>query len=226
MVLGASLLCSIIFVGLALFVVNAGNIGWEALSETWHFIFIAEGAILIIQLLLIMLFSLINRPAMDKLFAFTELLLSYKVAVVPFIPILMFAKDHGVYDIYLSVAQDILLIGFVMHIILLCILVYFTLKDTENMSIARICLIWSTPVILAVLFIIRIIAVSDILYIGELGGLLISFTIVFVAVLIGNLPYAIEPVYIISESSLFNPPSPQKIYNKRLKKKKRKKRKS
>ena len=228
MVFGASLLCSFLFVGMALLVVQAGNIGWNALSETWHFIFYAEGIVFVVQIALIILFSLINHSAMEKFSAFLELLFSYKMAVDPFIILLMFAKDHGVYDYYLPVVHNILQVGFFMNILLVCLIIYYIKKESNEisfLSIIKFMITLAVPVILAILFLIRIIIKSEILYIGDLGDILLVVTVIFICVLIGNLFYVIEPYHIISESTFFNPPTPQRIYVKRTKKKKRKKRK-
>ena len=227
MIFGASLLCSVLFIGMALFVVHAGNIGWDTLSEAWHFIFYAEGILFIVSIGWIILTSLINHSAMEKLSAFLELLLSYKLAVDPFITLLMFAKDHGVYDYYLPVVHNILLVGFLMHILLVSLFIYSHIEKSKEISlrsIIKFLLMMASPVILAILFLIKIIVGSEILYIGDLGDILLVVTGIFISVLIGNLLYAMEPYYIISESSFFNPPIPQQIYKKRPKKKKRKKR--
>ena len=107
-----------ILVGVSLFVANASTIGWNTLSTGWHRIYYIE-AVLFGFHLLILLLCLGNNGFSQKLLSIGMVLFTYKAALDPFLPVLMFSKDEGNYHLFLPLIIVILISGFVLHIIIL-----------------------------------------------------------------------------------------------------------
>lgn len=109
---------SSLFVGVSLAVANANTVGWDTLSSGWHWIYYAEGVLFGIHLLLILL-CWKNSAFNQKLLSFGIVLFTYKAAVDPYITVLMFSKDRGMYDDYLPFIIVTLIGGVMLHIIVM-----------------------------------------------------------------------------------------------------------
>lgn len=107
-----------LFVGVSLAVANANTVGWDTLSTAWHRIYYAEAVLFSFHLLVMLLFWW-NNAFTQKLLSVAVVLFTYKAAMDPFITVLMFSKDRGMYELYLPLILIILVGGLIIHIIVL-----------------------------------------------------------------------------------------------------------
>ncbi|WP_405101038.1 hypothetical protein [Oceanobacillus sp. FSL H7-0719] len=166
-----------LFVGVSLAVANANTVGWDTLSTAWHRIYYAE-AVLFGFHLLVMLFFWWNNAFTQKMLSIAVVLFTYKAAMDPFITVLMFSKDRGMYELYLPFILIILVGGLIIHIIVL--VKWFnslrsTVKTNEKSSKKR----KKNYILFPILFII--IAITSM---AIKNGLLGNFEIVFMAFII------------------------------------------
>ena len=107
-----------IFIGASLMVANANTIGWDTLSTGWHRIYCVE-AILFGFHFFILLFCWWNNAFCQKVLSVGMVLFTYKAAFDPYLALLMFSKDKGMYDLYVPFILVVLVSGILLHIILL-----------------------------------------------------------------------------------------------------------
>ncbi|MFE5729048.1 hypothetical protein ACFQ57_20240, partial [Heyndrickxia sporothermodurans] len=110
------------FVGLSFIVANANTIGWDQLSFGWHMLYYIEAILFTIQILIILLCRA-NNPFNQKVLIVGTVVFLYKMALDPFLMMIMFFKDSGVYESYAFVFYMILIFGFLFHILVLSILI-------------------------------------------------------------------------------------------------------
>lgn len=111
-------LLSGIFVGISFAVANANTIGWDTLSTGWHRIYYAEAVLFGFHLFLL-LFCWWNNAFSQKLLSIGMVILTYKAALDPYILVLMFSMDRGMYESYVPFILVILVSGLILHIIVL-----------------------------------------------------------------------------------------------------------
>ena len=213
--LGVFMFFSLIVIGVPYMVVNASNtvIGWENLSVIWKAIFWLQAVLFLFQLILIFLASGKSN--------FTQIILSiayviyaYKMALDPFVMILMFAKNDGVYDQFYPLVLGAIILGFIIHF-------YFlrrtfrglkAKRDKHNERKSASSLYMSVPIIFLLVSATGYIIKNDILGSNDNLFFLIVAFILLVALLIGAIEF-VKGAYCVIRFPSFrvNPSSsPQK----------------
>ncbi|MBL5773051.1 hypothetical protein B5V88_16375 [Heyndrickxia sporothermodurans] len=213
---------SIIVMGISLAVANANTIGWATLSNNWHVIYYIEAVLLILQILLI-LFCWAQTPFNQKILSLSRVIYTYKVALDPFIMIMMFAKDSGIYDSFAPLLLFIIAIGLLIHILVFMKLIKDLKKDHHNRKVKRLKSKMLILVIFVLVIITTIIFRSGLLKDLELLFMLFAFTIVYIGMLIGVCEFIIAAYCIFRYPSFSVNSPPKQQYVNKMKKRKRKK---
>ena len=212
--LGVFMFFSLIVMGVSYVAVNASNtvIGWENLSVIWKAIFWLQAVLFLFQLILIFLISGKSN--------FTQIVLSiayviytYKMALDPFIMILMFAKNDGVYDEFYPLVLGAIILGFIIHF-------YFLRRAFRGLKANRVkhnerksgsSLYMSIPIIFLLVSATGYIIKNDVLGSNDNLFFLIVAFILLVALLIGVIEF-VKGAYCVIRFSSFrvNPPSTKK----------------
>ncbi len=212
--LGVFMFFSLIVIGVSYVAVNASNtvIGWENLSVIWKAIFWLQAVLFLFQLILIFLISGKSN--------FTQIVLSiayviytYKMALDPFIMILMFAKNDGVYDEFYPLVLGAIILGFIIHF-------YFLRRafrggkanrDKHNERKSGSSLYMSIPIIFLLVSATGYIIKNDVLGSNDNLFFLIVAFILLVALLIGVIEF-VKGAYCVIRFPSFrvNPPSTKK----------------
>ncbi|WP_172372761.1 hypothetical protein [Sporosarcina jiandibaonis] len=109
---------SVFLVGLAFAVANANTVGWDTLSNGWHALFYVQGILLSLHLLIILLcwsYSAFNQ----KVLSVSVVVITYKVAFDPYLTILMFSKDRGIFDSFAPWILMIIVGALILHVFFL-----------------------------------------------------------------------------------------------------------
>ena len=107
-----------IFVGISFAVANANTVGWDTLSTGWHRTYYIEAVLFGLHLFLL-LFCWWNNVFSQKLLSIGMVIFTYKAALDPYLMVLMFSKDRGMYESYIPFVLVILVSGLILHIIVL-----------------------------------------------------------------------------------------------------------
>lgn len=207
------LLVSGAFVGIAYAVVAASNsvIGWENLSVFWQMVFRLEVVMFIIQLLLIV-FMKGKSNWSQIILNVSYIVYSYKLALDPFVMLLMFAKNDDVYNIYRSMTLIVIIVGIFIYIYLLrrSFRGYRAgsseKQNKKSESIGKIVFIL-TPIFFLLTSITGYIIRNQLLGDMENLFLLVICTFVYIGMLIGTIEFVIGAYCVIRFPSFrVNPP--------------------
>jgi len=151
---------------------------------------------------------------------------TYKIALDPFLVILLASKDRGIYQFYAPVVLIIICMGFVVHVGWLLTKIYdlkrekVKNKETTNQKLKSIILI---PIIFFLVIVAGQVIKSGVMKDMELAFILAIATIVFIAMLIGAVEYllALFCIFLFPSFSV-NQPSKKQYGNKKKKGKKNK----
>ena len=116
---------SAFLVGLAFAVANANTVGWDTLSNGWHVLYYVQGILLSLHLLII-LFCWSNNAFNQKVLSVAVVVITYKTAFDPYLTILMFSKDRGVFDAFAPWILIIIVGALILH-------VFFIIKWIRNL---------------------------------------------------------------------------------------------
>lgn len=104
-------------VGLSFAIANANTntVGWNTLSRFWQVLFYVE-VVSFGFLALVLVFCWGKTGLNQKLLIVATVLCSYKIALEPFLMILMFSKDGGTYDSFFPLVLLVIISGLFLHI--------------------------------------------------------------------------------------------------------------
>ena len=205
-------------IGIALLVANANTIGWETLSDTWHFIFYAEAILFTIHFLLILL-GFINSHVIHKFLIIMMVLFSYKLVIDPFIAMLMFAKDVDAYEIYLPPVISILVIGFLLHFVLV-FKKFHDIRQVNNQNQAEKKSNVNWIIIFFFVVLTGLLLNSGILGANDMTFGLLLFTALLIVMLIGAVEFVLAAYCVIRFPSFLDSSS-KKVQIQKKKKRKR-----
>ena len=205
-------------IGIALFVANANTIGWDTLSDTWHFIFYVEAVLFSIHILLILL-GFINNHVIHRLLIIMMVLFSYKLVIDPFIAMLMFAKDVDAYETYLPPVISILVIGFLLHFVLVFKKFYdIRQENNQNQSEKKSKVNW--VIIFFFVVLTGLLLNSGVLGANDMTFGLVLFTALLIVMLIGAVEFVVAAYCVIRFPSFLDSSS-KKVQMQKKKKRKR-----
>lgn len=207
------------FVGLSFIVANANTIGWDQLSFGWHMLYYIEAILFTIQILIILLCRA-NNPFNQKVLIVGTVVFLYKMALDPFLMMIMFFKDSGVYESYAFVFYMILIFGFLFHILVLLILINRLKKKNSNIlketNISKFKL--SLPVLFFLVLLSGLLINKGILGNFELLFGVLIVTLIYLGTLVGVCEFIIATYCIFRFPSFsVNLPPKQQYVNKRKK---------
>ncbi|RPJ95367.1 hypothetical protein [Rummeliibacillus sp. TYF005] len=203
----------------------AYSIGLNVLQKEWKVILYGEVSLLILQILLI-LFCRTKRTFNFKVLSVSRVLYTYKAALDPFIMIAMFTIDDGTFSTYTPFLLLIIFTGIIVHILFL---INGVKKKEKKLLSKRNTMIWISILFLCI--VLTTILSKNVLF-QDINMLLmtLAFSIVFIAMLIGNCEFIIAAYCIFCYPSFaVNPPPQKKLQyvnpkNQRKKKKRKKNR--
>jgi len=209
--LGVFMLFSGIVIGIAYAVTSTSNsvIGWENLSIFWQTIFKIQGVLFLFQLVLIFLVR--GRSNWTQiLLNISYVFYTYKMALDPFIMLLMFTKNDGVFEVYAPIVLGIIIFGFIVHL-LLVIRAFSSLKDEkendprkEKKKSRKFTYI---PILILLAAATSYIMRNDLLGDGENLFIMGVSSILFIAILIGAVEFVLGAYCVIRFPSFrVNPP--------------------
>lgn len=217
-----SLLYSGFIVGFSFYIANESTVGWDNLSQAWHALYYIEGALFILQILLF-LFCWAPSDFNQKLLSVSRVLYTYKMSLDPFLLVLMFSKDDQTYNDVFPLVLSIITIGIIIHLFMLFKWIRSLngeisdkkrkKKDNKNTMIL---------IILVVVISTMLFTRSSFLGDQELSILIISVSVVYIAMLIGVVEFIIASYCVFSFSSFrANASSKYHLGNKKKRRKKK-----
>ena len=205
-----------LFVGIAYAVANSSStlIGWENLSLFWRMIFILQGVLFLLQLVLI--FFIDGNSNWSQLTLNVGYVVYwYKFALDPFITSSMFAMNNGVYEILFPIIIIVIIFGFLFHFYL----VKKELKSDKAKKKKRKkakqdgknFLYKVIPPFFLLAILVGYLMKNDMFYEGELLFLLGVSTLLFFLLMIGTIEFVIGAYCLIRFPSFrVNPPNTKK----------------
>ncbi|MEI3604947.1 hypothetical protein SPD48_04525 [Pseudogracilibacillus sp. SE30717A] len=209
--LGVFMFFSALMVGIAFAVAASSSsvIGWENLSVFWQSVFWLQAILFIFQIVLIFLVR--GKSNWEQiLLNISFVLYTYKMALDPFVLLMMFAKNDGVYEKLYPLALGLAIIGFIIHFYFLR-RAFRGLKanrDKHNERKSASSLYMSIPIIFLLVSVTGYIIKNDLLGSNDNLFFLIVAFILLVALLLGAIDF-VKGAYCVIRFPSFrvNPPS-------------------
>ena len=200
----------------------ACSVGINVLPREWKVILYAELSLLILQILLILLCK--TKSTFNyKVLSVSRVFYTYKVSLDPFIMIAMFTIDNGTFNYYATFLLLIVFTGMIVHIL---VLMNSIKKEKKKLLNKQNTMIWISILFLSIVL-ITVLSRNALFQDINMFLMTIAFTIVFVAMLIGNCEFIIAAYCIIRYPSFtgnLNEKKLQYIHQKNQRKKKKRKR--
>ncbi len=201
----------------------ACSVGINVLPREWKVILYAELSLLILQILLILLCK--TKSTFNyKVLSVSRVFYTYKVSLDPFIMIAMFTIDNGTFNSYAPFLLLIVFTGMIVHIL---VLMNSIKKEKKKLFNKQNTMIWISILFLSIVL-ITVLSRNALFQDINMFLMTIAFTIVFIAMLIGNCEFIIAAYCVFRFPSFAVNPPPQKKSqyvnpkNRRKKKKKNK----
>lgn len=181
------LIYSVFVVGVAYFVANEeSTVGWDTLSPAIHYIFYLEAALFIFHLFLL-LFCRKKNLFNQKVLMVGMVILTYKVAVEPYLTVYMFYKDKGYDDVELIFIPFLIVVGLIIHSISFF---YFVkraklIEDEDTEPPKRVSVTLGLPVLFVLISSFTVLVRNGFLGNFELTFYVILFSVLFIGMLIG-----------------------------------------
>ena len=177
----AAFVVSGLFVGVSYAIANANTVGWNTLADGWHKLYYVEAILLIIHFLVIALLRR-NSALNQKVLSLSVVVFTYKLMLDQYLVLLMFSKDRGTFDSFITPILWTFVIGLVFHVIVLTVWIKILKKDKSNArnsgTSTKVIIGLSTPVIFFLVTLTSYVVKNGLLGESELMFLLIVITLV------------------------------------------------